>query len=217
MQTDSKISLDTDRNRKIKLGIYGGTFDPPHNGHLRAAKAFYRNVSLDRLLIVPTYIPPHKSISSSDNPQTRLDMLKIAFEDMPQAEICDYEISNHRPSYTVLTLEHFQNENTQLYFLCGTDMFLTLDEWYRAEDIFKLCTVVLMRRSEKDAKTEEQINSYLKYLEEKYWARVLVIDSEPFECSSTYLRECLGNGEPVDRLIPGKLLEYIKTNNLYGS
>ena len=118
-----------------KIGLYGGTFGPPHLGHVYAAKTFLREVAPDRLLIMPAGIPPHKEKAAGDTPELRLAMCRAAFGDLPHTEISDYEIRKPGKSYTVETLEHLAAPGREITMLCGTDMFLTLDHWHRAPDI----------------------------------------------------------------------------------
>ena len=100
----------------LELGIYGGTYAPVHNGHITAAEAFLEQAGLDKLLIMPTLIPPHKQLSYKDDPKDRLNMLRLAFEKHSEYGkrifISDYEINSPPPSYTVYTLRHFADENT---------------------------------------------------------------------------------------------------------
>jgi len=121
-----------------KIGLYGGTFAPPHLGHVHAARAFLRAIPVDRLLIMPTFQPPHKAKAAGDTPEVRLEMCRAAFGDIPGIEVSDYEIAKADVSYTVQTLRHLTAENREIYLLCGTDMFLTLEKWYQAEEIFRL-------------------------------------------------------------------------------
>jgi nicotinate-nucleotide adenylyltransferase len=112
-----------------KLGIYGGTFNPIHNGHIKAAEAFYDTVGLDELLIMPTFVSPHKEMMKGDDPSYRLEMTSLAFDgNVRNITVSDYEISKGGKSYTYLTLEHFSSSDTELFFLMGTDMFLCLDK-----------------------------------------------------------------------------------------
>ena len=135
------------------IGIFGGTFAPPHNGHVAAVNAFLDGCALERLYVIPTAIPPHKRIGSSDNPSMRLEMLRLAFCDHPLYRkeggifLSDYEILRADTSYTVNTLRHFAALYANpLIFLCGADMFVTLDRWYLAEEIFKLASIAYIPR-----------------------------------------------------------------------
>ena len=205
--------------KKEKLGIYGGTFSPIHSGHVRAAYAFLDGIGLDRLLIVPTAIPPHKAQIDGADTADRFEMARLAFcDDEPyksgRLEISDYEIKRDGKSYTVYTLEHYTSPERELYMLVGTDMFLTLDRWYRAEDIFKLAEITLMRR-ETDIENAAAIAKKSREYREKYGARLHFIAEPPIVVSSTELRRRLTERSSTDGLIPKSVAKYITDNNLY--
>ena len=111
----------------LRVGIYGGTFAPIHNGHVAAAKAFMEQMKLDYLFIIPTYLPPHKQIDRSDDPTFRLKMCELAFEGVDGVVISDVEIRRGGKSYTYDTLKELSREGTRLFLMCGTDMVLTFD------------------------------------------------------------------------------------------
>ncbi len=202
---------------KTKIGIYGGTFSPPHNGHLHAADVFLKEIALDRLLIIPDYIPPHKEIECN-NPTARLEMAKLAFSSLSEygkkVFVDDYEITSGGKSYTAETLLHFCSSDTELYFLCGTDMFLTIDSWYHPEIICKLSTIVLMRR-ENDPENTDKINSYITFLQDKYDAKVIIMKSPAVDISSSEIRKYIKNNRDISHFVPKKVEEYIKENKLY--
>ena len=129
-----------------KIGIYGGTFSPPHIGHIGAAKSFGREVELDEILIMPDFLPPHKQFDFEATENDRLEMCRRAFCGIDKVTVSDLEIKRGGTSYTSVTLEELSAPNRELYFLCGTDMFLTLDKWRRPEVIFKLATICCIRR-----------------------------------------------------------------------
>lgn len=196
-----------------KLGLYGGTFDPVHSGHVTAALRFYDELGLDRLIIMPALIPPHKA-SDAESPEDRLEMLRLAFSDCGRNIIVsDYEISRGGTSYTYLTLEHLAPQCDSLFLLCGTDMFLTLDNWVKPEIIFKLCTPVIVRRESHSP--EDEIKAAERLYREKYGVECLSITGEPLEVSSTEIREKLINDGCVANLLPEKVDSYIKTKGLY--
>ena len=114
---------------KKRVGIFGGTFNPPHIGHVEAAKAFVENACLDSLIIMPAFIPPHKEYDSIVTCEERLEMCKIAFKDVDKATVSDLEISRGGKSYTYLTLQELTSDEVELYFLCGTDMIISMDTW----------------------------------------------------------------------------------------
>ena len=199
----------------MKLGIYGGTFSPIHMGHVRAAEAFLDAMALDRLLVIPTAVPPHKAEVAGADAAARLAMTRLAFADSDaRLAVSDYEISREGKSYTVYTLEHFTAPETTLYLLVGTDMFLTLGKWFRAEDIFRLADIVLMRR-ETDAGLTGLLSETAAGYRARFGARIHEIDEPPLVISSTELRERLRAGLPTGGMLPDAVAEYIAKNNLY--
>ena len=202
--------------KSFKLGIYGGTFAPIHNGHINAAHKFYDELSLDKLLIIPTFIPPHKSPVLGDDPEARLEMTAIAFEgDGRNIEVSDYEIRKGGKSYTYLTLRHFFEPNTEIYFLCGTDMFLTFPEWKNPKEIFSLCKVALIRREKISLETEEKLRKAKEKYISEYSADIVEIITEPIEISSSEIRDKISLSEDVSGLVPPRVYEYIIKNRLY--
>ena len=110
-----------------RIGIYGGTFSPPHNGHLAAARAFMEQMWLDILYVIPAAIPPHKQMAEPVSAADRLEMCRRAFAGMEGVYVSDMEIRRGGKSYTVDTLRELSGDDRRLFLLCGTDMVLTLD------------------------------------------------------------------------------------------
>ena len=135
--------MNTAYNENIRrVGIYGGTFAPPHVGHVEAARAFMKQMRLDYLYVIPTAIPPHKTTDFDIDPYHRLAMCDLAFSGIDGVIVSDIELRRGGVSYTVDTLRELTAPDTRLFLFCGTDMFLTLDQWYCADEIFKLCSRV---------------------------------------------------------------------------
>lgn len=200
-----------------RLGIYGGTFNPVHMGHIRAAEAFYDAVELDELLIMPTYVSPHKEMEKGDDPVYRLEMATLAFEGNERnITVSDYEIEKGGKSYTYLTLEHFSCTDTELYFLMGTDMLLSLEKWREPQRIMDLATIVLIRRENEPA-TKELIEAAVKRLKERFGARIEQVKVEPIELSSSEIREWISEGDSVYGLVPENVENYIRSYRLYHS
>lgn len=202
------------KSRIRRIGIYGGTFAPPHNGHIKAADEFYVQAEIDELYIIPTAIPPHKQIDCGDDPHIRFEMLELAFKDRNYV-ISDYEIKNFGKSYTVNTLEYFSEKWRELVFLVGTDMFLTLDQWYRAERIFELAEIAYIRREAPEFETEKLISEKIDYYKSRYRARLRFVEAEPFVVSSSEIRTLVKNGGSLDGLLPEDVIAYINEKNLY--
>lgn len=200
---------------KTRLGIYGGTFSPPHLGHLGAAKSFYDAVPLDKLLIIPDFLPPHKQIDGEISADDRIEMCKLAFADVKGAEVSDIEIKRGGKSYTALTLAELSSDENELYFLCGTDMFLTLGEWYKPEEIFKLATICFVRR-ENDKENDLEIQRRTAEYINRFSARIIQISAPVTEISSSELRLAIKeDDERLVELLPSSVLKYIKERGLY--
>ena len=200
----------------MKLGIYGGTFSPPHSGHVGAARAFAEQMGLDELLIIPTAIPPHKEIAGNDDPEKRLEMCRIAFSGIGCARVSDMEIKRGGKSYTVLTLRELTKTGRELFLLCGTDMILTLGSWYLADEIFSLCTPVAVRRESNPENTEKICEKLAEY-KEKYSVDVPTVKVDAIEISSSELREKILSGDDCRDYLSPEILAYIKENKLYGA
>lgn len=197
-----------------RIGIYGGTFSPPHNGHLHAARCFLDAVHPDKLLIIPTCLPPHKQASLSANTDGRLTMCRLAFGDFPSVEISDIEIRRGGVSYTSDTLRSLVRPDRELFFLCGTDMFLTLPRWHEPEVIFSLAHIVYMAR-ENDPETVLTLRKAAEEYRSRYAARITEIDCPAFPLSSSTVREKIARGEEWNSLVPEKVGQYIRENHLY--
>ncbi|MCL2212780.1 MAG: nicotinate (nicotinamide) nucleotide adenylyltransferase [Oscillospiraceae bacterium] len=204
-----------------KIGIFGGSFSPVHNGHIRAALAFYDGVKLDKLYIMPSRTPPHKQLDGDAAPHFRLDMLRLAFDKATvggrNIAISDFELGRDAVSYTVDTVEHFESseEGCELFLLCGTDMFTSLETWHRAGRIFELATIVLVRREDEgvlDQALHDQADGYRA----AHGARVIFLPTEAYPASSSEIRTAVTAGEPTPHLPPA-VEEYIHNRGLYGS
>ena len=197
----------------MKIGIYGGTFSPVHNGHVAIAKAFVSQTGIDRLYIIPNFSPPHKSDVAGADTGDRVYMLREAMKDIPKAEISDMEIKRGGKSYTVDTLRELSKEG-ELFLLCGSDMFLSIETWREPSEIFRLAHIVVGRR-ENDFETGEQIRRYKADLETRCNASVIEIFFPPVVVSSEEIREKIKKGLPIDGLLPEGVAEYIKKKHLY--
>ena len=202
----------------MKIGIFGGSFSPVHWGHINAALAFYDQVGLDKLYIMPSRTPPHKKLDADSAPQFRLDMLRLAFDERALSGrniiISDFELERDTISYTVDTVEHFEREG-ELFLLCGTDMFNSLETWYRAERIFQLATIVLARREE-DMELDSSLTDRANGYRAAHGARVVILPTKAYPISSSEIRTAIEKGEDTPHL-PKSVEEYIHNKGLYGS
>ncbi|MBQ7623786.1 MAG: nicotinate (nicotinamide) nucleotide adenylyltransferase [Clostridia bacterium] len=172
----------------MKTGIFGGTFNPPHEGHAEAARAVMRALSLDRIIFVPTAQPPHKALPRfSATEEQRLCMTRLMAESVEGASVSDIEILRGGVNYTADTLSEFKKlyPEDELYLLMGTDMLLSFGAWKRPADICALASLAVFRREENDL---EKIKAAAKETEKAYGGRVCVIENDPIVFSSTKAR-----------------------------
>ena len=198
----------------MRVGIFGGTFSPPHKGHFNAANDFRESMALDRLLIVPAAIPPNKEGLDLLPARHRLAMCRIAFAKIPGCEVTPIEIDRGGTSYTYETLTALSSPENQLFLMMGTDMFLTLDTWRRPDEILRLATVVVASRSF-DPETTGAIEKKREELLSAYNGNVVFLKNVICEVSSTFLREKIAAGEDVSEWIDDGVLQYIEKEKLY--
>lgn len=199
-----------------RIGIFGGTFNPPHLGHIRAAEAFLEAARLDELLIMPTFLPPHKDGGAVISASDRLNMCKLAFSHLPKTRVSDFEIRKGGKSYTYITLSELSSPDEELFFLVGTDMFLTLDAWRSPETVFSLASIALVRR-EDDPTVSSEIERKAEEYRRRFGARLLMISADVTEVSSTEIRDLVLEGSDTSELIPACVRKYIDENGIYSA
>ncbi len=200
----------------MRILLYGGSFNPPHNGHVDALRAARAALSPDKTLVIPGCIPPHKAVpAGSPAPEERLELTREAFRRFPEAEVSDMELRRGGVSYSVDTLEECAGlyPGSEFFFLMGTDMFLYMEKWYRFRRILELCTLAVLPREEGEL---PQIRDFAGTLQRQYDARVLVIPKPPLPMDSTSLREALGRREGREGL-PEEVYAHIIRRRFYGA
>lgn len=206
----------------MKIGVYGGAFNPPHLGHITAARAVSGLLKLDKLLVIPTGHPPHKTLPpGSPGPEQRLELTRLAMEQTGLGEgieVLDLELRREGSSYTADTLAHLRERypEDELWLLMGADMFLTLHTWHEPERILSLAGVAAFGRTEAD--TEELFSVQREYLCRRYpQARIFTLSIPGVvDVSSTELRKRLAEGGGGDLLAPA-VYGYILREKLYGT
>ena len=197
-----------------RIGIYGGTYSPPHIGHLKAAEYAIEALGLDRLLLIPTGVSPHKAMSAGATSADRLEMLRLSAANMEKAQVSDIEIRRQGSSYTVDTLRAIREENpgAELVLLMGTDMFVSFLNWREPENILSLATLAVFCRGERGER--ERIEAQKAKLE-ALGAKVELVRNPVNAISSTDLRRMLVFGCADPFLMPG-VGDYIREKGLYG-
>lgn len=198
----------------MRVGIYGGTFSPVHNGHVAAAKAFMEQMWLDILYVIPTGVTPHKEMKGDATARDRLEMCRLAFGGMEGVIVSDLEMRREGKSYTVETLRELYDPTGRLFFLMGTDMLLTLDRWREPEEIFRLCYPVYIRR-EADAALDQRIVEKITAYHQRFGKMVPRIVAPAIELSSSDVREAIAGGRSIDGMVPPAVAEYIQEHHLY--
>ena len=200
----------------MKIALFGGSFNPPHAGHVEAAKSVVSCLQPDRLLIMPTCVSPHK-IMAEDTPalDVRKRLCELAFGEIPQAEVSDLEMRRTGKSYTADTLMelHAMYPDDQLVLVMGTDMILSLENWSRPEVIMELAEIaVLLRGVDEDV----QVRSHIEYLRDTYGARITLLKTGVYPAASTDVRNALKQGSGRE-LLTAPVYEYAVRNRLYGA
>ena len=192
------------------IAMYGGAFDPPHNGHVNIAKAFAERLKPVKLYLIPTAQSPHKRGNGGATPEQRLEMCGLAMNCIPGVVVSDMGICRGGKSYTVDTLRTLRKmyPESGLYLLMGADMFMTLSEWHEYREILSLATICAVERGRFDMEC-------LRNEAARLGARVLLENIGVCHVSSTLIRELLQSGKSVDGLLPPSVEEYIRAQGLY--
>lgn len=187
-----------------KVGIFGGTFNPPHNGHLIVAKSVYNQLKLDELIFVPSYISPFKNNGEEVNAIHRYEMLKIIMGENKNFIISDYEINKKGVSYTIDTLKYFKNniKNAELFLIIGADSFNEIEKWKDFSEYVEYCKIVAMNRENTKIINKNNLD-------------VIQINVPRIPISSSMIREKISKNESIKDFVEENVLTYINSNNLY--
>ena len=197
-----------------RIGIYGGTFNPPHVGHIQAAKQAVKALGLTRLILIPDRIAPHKQIpDGSPTPEQRLEMLRIAAADCAQFEVSDIELRREEVSYSYVTVQQLkaQYPEAELVLLMGTDMFLSFHTWKNPEKILENAALGVFYRGEKGEKAAIEAR---KAEMEAAGAKVELVENDVVNISSTQMRRLLAF-QCADEFLPAGVGDYIRAHGLY--
>jgi len=195
----------------LSSAIFGGTFDPVHNGHIKMVHSAMEQFNLDRMIVVPNATPPHKKNEVSTDFNHRYNMLKLAFDGTAKVEISDYESGDNIYHYSLNTMRYFRRvfgEDT--YFVLGADSLCTVHRWYESETFLKENRFIVFLRQD-DEKLMKTFESYKKQGIELYLS-----DMPFFDASSTEVRTCLYEGIIPTDALKDEVVEYIREHGLYG-
>ncbi len=205
----------SDKRGKLNIGLYGGSFDPVHKGHVRVAHAFLRQMKPEKLIVMPCRIPPHKDKTDGAGGEARLRMLRAAFAKDEKVEVSDFELKKDGVSYTVETLRELKKQypDRNILLVVGADMFLTLREWKEAAEIMTLCEPCVYDREH----SSKEIRAYADGLKRDFGTETRFIKGANVDLSSTVLRSALSEDKPVGGLIPKAVRGIIDETGVYRS
>lgn len=198
----------------MKTGIFGGTFNPVHKGHIMLAEYCMESVGLDRIIMIPTAVPPHKISNDLASEDDRLNMCKLACRGKENFFVSDIEIKRQGKSYTYETLTQLKEiyPDDHLYTIMGADMFLTLDRWKNPKIIFEKSSIITIPRDEENKlELENFYNNVLKAM----GASSVILPNPVMSVSSTFIRENLDNFNLISDMLDKGVYDYIIKNNLY--
>nr|WP_294678613.1 nicotinate-nucleotide adenylyltransferase [uncultured Blautia sp.] len=202
--------------KKLKrIGIMGGTFDPIHMGHLILGEKAYEQLSLDKVLFMPSGNPPHKkNRAGRATDQQRVEMVRVAIADNPHFELSLEEMHEEGYTYTYHTLERLNNENhdTEYYFIIGADSLYTFDTWKEPERICQACTLVVATR---DHTPKGDLDRKIREVAEQYHGRLIRLDTMNIDVSSKLLRSWHRENKSLRYYVPLPVISYIEKNGIY--
>lgn len=199
----------------MKIGLFGGSFDPIHRGHIEPIQEARRALGLDRVLYLPTARPPHKPGRALAPAMARYAMVELALLDEEGLYASPHELTLDRPAYTIETLEHFRRETpgAELFLIIGGDSFADLHLWVRWREIPQAARLVVLARPGWDL-AAPSLHPEIAELGKS--DRVILLRQAPVDISSTRLREILAAGEPVpEEALPGVVVRYVQKYDLY--
>ena len=219
-----------------RIGLFGGTFDPVHMGHLRTAWEVRQSFGLDQIHLIPAALPPHKQARALAPADDRLNMLRTATEKNPKFLVSDIELKRSGPSYTIDTVHHFKKgleANDQLFFILGIDAFVEIDTWKAFEALFDHIEMIVMTRPGAGGAVPESLfkdlstyiatkvdpgyrfNQASGVFEHPAKKAIRLFQVTPLEISSTHIRKLVKNGHSIRFLVPEMVAQYIKNKGLY--
>lgn len=207
-QSSSQFQLTT-----CKLGVLGGTFDPPHNGHLLIAEQALTQLGLDQVLFAPTRLPPHKINDQITAIEHRLEMVRLAIADHPQFVLSRIDVDRPGPTYTVDTMRLLREQyggDTELYFIMGMDSLANLLTWRAPEQLIRLCKLVVFQRPGFHADLDT-LEKQLPGLRQ----RVRFLSNPMLDIAASDLQRRVRAGEPIEHLVPPAVARYIQEHGLY--
>lgn len=196
----------------MRTGIFGGSFNPVHKGHIHLAESVRDELDLDRVFLVPSKISPHRSSEEYVSGEDRLEMLRLACRNKRGLEVCDYELKSDRISYSIYTVEHFRKiyPEDKLFLMIGSDMLLSFEKWYRYTEILENTDLAVVSRYDGDI---EQLQK--KADELSRFGEIFIMNSAPIMVSSTEIRKKIAKNSDLTCYLDKNVVQYIRLKQLY--
>lgn len=200
----------------MKLGLYGGTFDPIHKGHIYVATEVLRLLNLDELIFIPNSQPPHKIMRSYLPYHQRFEMIELAIDGYEKFRVSDIEASN-KAHYTVNTLKALKRlyPNDEFYFIIGEDSLRDLDTWKNPQDIGRYANLVVFSRVDKRFDDNLSLEQLSEIYRRRYQLNIIALNVLPVKMASKDIRWKIIKGENIEEMVPKGVKEYIEENELY--
>ena len=197
----------------MRIGLFGGSFNPPHRGHLHLAESVHEALGLNEVWLIPSKISPHRSMAAYAPERDRFEMCRLAAEEYPWLRAEDYELRQEQVSYTFYTVEHFTEERPEdeFFLLMGSDMLLSFTTWHRWQEILQRVTLAGIAREEGEYERLEAAAEELRQ-----YGRIEIVHVDSFTVSSTKIRELVKNSQDCSCYLPKKIVQYIRMQKLYG-
>jgi nicotinate-nucleotide adenylyltransferase len=220
----------------MRIGLFGGTFNPIHRGHLRAASQVKKKIDLDQVFLIPAALPPHKTPGAVVDADDRLEMIHLAIADLSGLRVSDVELNRPGPSYTIDTVRHFKNtlsDDSRFYLIMGLDAFLEIDTWKSYAELLEEIAFIVMARPNADCPDADQgwelLEKYLKstlsadyeFLTDRgcYTSEgrqpIYIVDIDAMDISSTQIRQNIKTNQTIGDLVPPGVAEFIQSKGLY--
>ncbi|MHB1688614.1 MAG: nicotinate-nucleotide adenylyltransferase [Ignavibacteriaceae bacterium] len=187
------------------IGIFGGTFDPIHTGHLITAQAVKEVRALDKIIFIPAYISPHKTEIPTLKAAHRLEMVKLAIKNIPYFDFSDVEINAESISYTIETLKKLKEKFSEIELIIGYDNILKFSSWKEPDEIIKLAKLIVLDRKLSEEPKEK----------DRFYNSAVFVDTPTIEISSSEIRERVSKNLPINFLVPAEVQKYIYHFNIY--
>ncbi len=216
----------------MRIGLFGGTFNPIHFGHINVSKEIKKQFGLDKIYMIPSAIPPHKRRQEVADAQDRLNMTRLAVSNLDGYLVSDVELNRSGPSYTIDTINHFSKvlpENSKTYLILGMDAFLEIDTWMSYKELFTKLPLIIMSRPGTEYLKFQQLKTYIQdKISDNYWFEeeincfmhhekqsIYLVRVAPYDISSTEIRKLIRQQKPLENVIPEQVEQYIRREGLY--